>query len=284
MNDKTAVIVITYNRLEFLKEIIEALKNQTRKPDEIFVIHNSGTDGTAEWLNDQTGLTVITQPNVGSSGGQYTGFKAAYEAGYDWIWTMDDDVVPAANALEELLKGFDTNTVRAPLRYLPNGNAFLNDCLKFNLTNPFKSIWVSIISKNDLSNDYVYAEGITFEGPLIHRSIIEKIGFPDKKFFIYADDTEYFARALKAGAKIYVYTKVKMQRKLNYTEASDFSWKHKYFIRNIIAIDVMHGTLPVRILRPLGYLIKWMQRCKSLEDYKTTIKSFKEGYFYKSEN
>lgn len=284
MQGKIAVIVITYNRLNFLKEVIQAVKNQTQKIDEIFVIHNSGTDGTQEWLDAQDGLTVITQPNTGSSGGQYTGFKTAFEAGYDWIWTMDDDVIPASNCLEELIKDFDINTIRTPLRYLPNGEPFLNDCINFNLSNPFKSLWNGIVKKDDLANKYIKANGITFEGPIIHRNIIEKIGFPEKKFFIYGDDTEYFIRAKKAGAVIYLNTSAKIQRKLNNVDSNIFSWKHKYIIRNIIAIDVLHGNVAVRILRPFAYFIKWLYRSKTMEDYKTTFKSFLKGYFYKSEN
>ncbi len=284
MQGKIAVIVITFNRLEFLKEVIHSLKNQTYKVDKIFVIHNSGTDGTQEWLDSQDDLKVITQPNTGSSGGQYTGFKAAFESGYDWIWTMDDDVIPELNCLEELIKDFDINTIRTPLRYLPNGDAFLNDCIDFNLSNPFKSLWNGIVKKEDLANQYIKANGITFEGPIIHRNIIEKIGFPEKKFFIYGDDTEYFIRAKKAGANILVNTNAKMQRKLNYIDSNVFNWKHKYIIRNIIAIDVLHGKLIVRLLRPFAYFLKWLYRSKSIDDYKTTIKSFFNGYFYKSEN
>lgn len=294
MNYKIATIVITFNRLDFLKEVIQSLKEQTRPIDEIFVIHNSGTDGTTEWLAAQDGLTVITQPNVGSSGGQYTGFKAAFDAGHDWIWTMDDDVIPSTTCLEELLKDYDDNrnnnqvsnhnVIRTPLRFLPNGQAFLNDCLKFNLNNPFKSIWMSIVTNEMLANKRVFAEGITFEGPIIHRSIVEKIGFPEKKFFIYGDDSEYFIRARKAGAEIYLYPNATMQRKLTYNDSYDFTWKNQYIIRNIIAIDVLHGNLPVRILRPFAYLIKWLMRSKSINDYKTTLKAFINGYFYKSEN
>ena len=104
---KVGSVLITFNRLELLKEVLAALKKQTRKIDEIFVINNSSTDGTGEWLAEQDGITVITQDNVGSSGGQYTGIKAAYDAGYDWIWTMDDDVAPAEDCLEKLLEGHD---------------------------------------------------------------------------------------------------------------------------------------------------------------------------------
>jgi len=54
---KIAAVVVTYNRLELLKQCIDSIKNQTRKPDEIIVVNNSSTDGTLEWLNPNKDLT-----------------------------------------------------------------------------------------------------------------------------------------------------------------------------------------------------------------------------------
>ena len=76
---RVAAVAVTFNRLEFLKELITSLKNQSRTPDEIIIVNNSSTDGTEEWLAEQDGLTVIKQGNTGSSGGQYTAYKTAYE-------------------------------------------------------------------------------------------------------------------------------------------------------------------------------------------------------------
>ena len=82
---KIAAIVVTFNRLTLLQECIQALRDQTRRPDEIIVVDNSSTDGTREWLNAQLDLTVVRQGNLGSSGGQQTGIKTAYQKGYDWF-------------------------------------------------------------------------------------------------------------------------------------------------------------------------------------------------------
>jgi glycosyltransferase involved in cell wall biosynthesis len=100
---RSAAIVVTHNRLALLKENLNALRGQTRMPDEIIVVNNGSTDGTAEWLKSQPGLTVVPQENLGSSGGQFTGIKTAYARGHDWFWCMDDDVVPKPDALEQLL-------------------------------------------------------------------------------------------------------------------------------------------------------------------------------------
>jgi GT2 family glycosyltransferase len=278
-------VVVTYNRLELLKKVLESLRSQTLKPFKIIVVNNGSTDGTLEWLGNQDDLEIITQDNIGSSGGQFTGIKAAFESGEDWIWVMDDDVIPAGNCLENLVKEIGKNRIHAPLRYDKKNKPFHNDVKKFNISNPFRSIWDGVIDKDDIKKEFIKAEGITFEGPLFHRTLVEKIGLPEKEFFIYGDDTEFFIRAVKAGYKIYVIRDACSQRQLEYADPSEeFSWKHYYVIRNIIAIDVLHGNLGVRTLRPFAYLLKWIFTSKSFNDIKTTFKAFKDGYFYKSGN
>lgn len=276
-----AAVVITHNRLSLLKLVIEGIRNQTILPDKLIVVNNASTDGTEEWLNKQLDITLITQGNTGSSGGQYTGIKTAYDMGYEWIWTMDDDVIPSPNCLELMLnKG--TEPLRAPLRVTRMGNPCFYDIKKLNLGNPFRSIWEEIISIDDLKGDKTNVSCLTFEGPLINRSIIEKIGLPDRNFFIYADDTEYFIRAFKAELGMEIITNARLTRLI---EADDqrtsFTWKHYYIIRNIIAIDILHCQPIVRILRPFGYLIRWLFRCRKISDFQTVFKAFKDGYLYK---
>jgi GT2 family glycosyltransferase len=280
-----AAIVITYNRLELLKKTRDGLLGQTRVPDKIIVVNNGSTDGTAEWLASHTDLFVVTQENVGSSGGQYTGFKTAYEQGYDWIWAMDDDVVPRPDCLENLISTLKENIIIAPLRYDLDKSPYINDTLEFNISNPFNSLWKRLLSEDDLKNELIKAEGITFEGPMFHRSLIDEIGLPEKKFFIYGDDSEYFIRANQSGFTSYIYTNAKLDRLLptpNLTK--EFSWKNYYIIRNVIAIDVLHGNMLVRWLRPFAYLISWLRRANSKTDRQTVLRSFKDGYFYKSDN
>lgn len=286
MDKKIAAVVVTFNRLDLLKKVIKSLKEQTRKPDEIIVVNNSSTDGTEEWLKEVDGISVVKQDNLGSSGGQYTAFKTAYGKGYDLIWGMDDDVVPEKDCLETLLKYYkNEKMILAPLRFDLKGEPFINDTIKFNLTNPFKSLWTKIIDKDLIKNDLVRAEGITFEGPLFHRSLIEKKGLPEKNFFIYGDDSEYFIRANKAGFETYVVTPAKLVRQLPAPDLNkEFSWKHYYIIRNLIAIDKLHGNFFVRTLRKWFYLLIWYRRAKTEESKKTVIKAFKDGLKYRSGN
>jgi len=282
MNKKIAAIVITFNRIEFLKDLINALRHQTRKLDAIIVLNNNSSDGTKEWLENQSDLIVIHQDNVGSSGGQYTGFKYAFEQDYDYIWTMDDDVEPVETCLENLLVNINENRIHAPLRFQPDGKVFFNEAVAYNLTNPFKSFWNGIITEKDINQDEIPVTGLTFEGPILPRQIIEKIGFPDKKFFIYGDDTEYMLRAKKFGAETFLIKKARLNRKLNPVDKlQDYGWKYYYAVRNLIAINVLHGNLLVRLIRPIIYLLLYSLKSKSLSLFKQTLIAFKDGYFYK---
>ena len=61
-------LVITFNRVAVLRQCVEILRSQTRRPDEIVVVDNGSTDGTSEWLRQQPDLTVLQQENSGVAG------------------------------------------------------------------------------------------------------------------------------------------------------------------------------------------------------------------------
>jgi GT2 family glycosyltransferase len=278
MRADIAAVIVTYNRLEYLKKVVLGVLQQNIKISEIIIVNNGSTDETSEWLAEQHGITVIEQDNVGGAGGFYTGMKYAYEKGYEWIWIMDDDVLPEKDCLQNLLDGFDENTIRNTLRFSLSGSPYVNDTISYNFNNPFKSMWKEIVSDSYFNNDHYECDGPTFEGALFNRKVINKIGFPRKELFIFADDTEYFVRAKRAGFRIIVRTKAKMTRLIDPTEtAASFTWKHYYMIRNTMVLDMIYGNLPVRLLRPLAYLAKWLIRSKKVEDIKVVLKAYKDS-------
>lgn len=273
--------IVTYNRLDFLKRVLTALKGQTRKPDRIIVVNNSSSDGTVEYLATCTDIEVITQDNTGSSGGQFTSAKYCYETDSEWIWLMDDDVLPRPDALENLIKDLDEKRVHVPLRINHDGSVNTGDTLELNYTNPFKSIWKTI-NKNEIpEKPFIKAQGISFEGPIFHRNLITDIGLPEFGYFIYADDTDFFSRAMKSGYSCYIVANSVLDRLLPVPALGKFDWKTYYIIRNPILLDVLNAPAYIRLIRPFGYLLSWLMKANGLSEYKTVFKAFFDGYFYK---
>lgn len=190
---KVGTVVVTYNRLQLLKEVIESLRQQTNQDFQLIVINNGSTDGTLNWLNEQNDVITITQANLGGAGGFYTGMKYVAEQGYDYCWVMDDDVICAPTALEELIKA---SQVRADIGFVcsrvigTNGNPMNTPLPDIRITdNGYADLY-------DLVVNYamVKVSVATFVSVFLSTKRIKEMGLPIKEFFIWGDDSEYTER------------------------------------------------------------------------------------------
>ena len=267
MNNSIVVaVVVTYNRLNLLQRVVGALKGQSKKLDKIYIVNNGSTDGTKEWLDGQTGLNVIHQENVGGSGGFYRGIQEASKEECDWIWCMDDDVFPRENCLETLLnvaEQHDKLGIVCPHR-LMSGKTFVGEAKTLNLTNPFCDMHNDMLTAQELeSNETVRIVGMAFEGPLIRKEVVEKIGLPNKELFILYDDTDYSYRTVLAGYKVVVardalMDKYDFQSKTSYREDKiKNKWKLAYHIRNTAYFGHRYGkNIAVRYMAALPFIMR----------------------------
>ena len=84
MSNEVGIVVVTYNRLELLKEVVESLRQQTFRDFQIVVVNNGSTDNTSEWLTNQKDIYTINQENLGGAGGFFTGMKYVAENGFKY--------------------------------------------------------------------------------------------------------------------------------------------------------------------------------------------------------
>jgi GT2 family glycosyltransferase len=197
-NPSTAVVVVTCNRLELLKENLRCLKRQTAKADWIIVVNNGSVDGTAEWLATQSEVEVLSQENLGSAGGQYAGLAKACKLGASWIWMMDDDFMPDSGALDALKAcATDSEIVYGSVAISNKNEDEL--CWHTKIFLPGGGVKYCKMLSDFPEQAAVKTEGIGFLGLYIHSSIVAKIGLPKKELFIWADDVEYFRRITQKG-------------------------------------------------------------------------------------
>ncbi len=225
--DKVIAVVVTHNRQQLLAHCIEALRNQTRKPDQILVINNGSTDNTEEWLRKQEGLEYITQKNVGGAGGFYTGIKTGFENKYSWLWLMDDDGYPKEDALEKLLEDDAEDLC-------------LRNCAVIDKDDRKNFVWKTenYKSVDEVKGDIIKNVAHPFNGTLLHRKIIERVGLPKANLFLRGDESEYLNRIIRKN-KIPFYTKA---NSIHYHPACVYSykndwafssnWKMYYYVRN----------------------------------------------------
>ena len=190
-----AAVVVTYNRLELLRQCVEALRAQTTACD-ILIVDNASTDGTDQWLASQPDLRCRnTGSNLGGAGGFNYGMRWAVEAGYAYVWVMDDDTLPMPDALQKLLEA--DGVLEGNYGWLSSVALWTdgNEC-RMNRQKLKKSFYeYSPLLKYGL----VQAEQATFVSLFLRADTIRQFGLPISAFFLWSDDIEFTRRIAVRG-------------------------------------------------------------------------------------
>lgn len=256
-HETVAVVVVTYNRADLLERMLDGLAAQTHRPDAVVVVDNASTDHTATVLAERRDLPlqVITSPeNLGGAGGFHLGTRAAYEAGYDRIWLVDDDVVPAPDCLAVLMAA-DEDCLMV-VREDRSGTLVEKSAIRFDLANPLAvrpktaSVDTTYGSRAEMP-ERVPVENVAFEGFMTRRSVIDEVGLPDPSFFIFYDDVDFAIRARRAGRTIWALRDAVLVRQLDFNQQHDLSgWKGYYMYRNLFVVHLRYGENLLVRLKP----------------------------------
>ena len=281
-----AAVVVTYNRKALLLECIEALLGQKKPLHHIYLIDNASSDGTpqelreAGYLDDPRITYERLAENEGGAGGFHLGVKKAFEAGFDWIWVMDDDAEPRSDSLAKLflmphfgkelldysaLCGVKLGIDSLP-QYVHRGHFLL------------KKGTVPLTSKEaTIEQEISYS---SFVGPLINRKAIEKAGFPKKELFIWSDDVEYCQRLMRFGPILYrpdsvilhkdgVIGSVVPEKEVNPVIPFVQHWKYLCGFRNYIYLMRVHGDCS--FFWSLSVLLQRLKWIASYDSHRWTL-------------
>lgn len=274
--EKVCVAIVTFNRKEYLCQLLDALDKSSYPIEMLVIVDNASSDGTCEKLYDRgiiqkyvTGEVTLSkwnfrdvyyflsEENTGGSGGFNKVFEIALKYDWKYIWAMDDDVWPEPDCLEILVSHFSDNALtcvpsRTDMRFKDKV------IIDFDLKNPFK---LRSKRKKYLEKysewDFIKIEDMPFEGPIFERSVVEKVGLPDKNWFILFDDTDYAHRVRKVTEIHYIPSAILHKSIIpNRNGGSKYTWKQYYGLRNAMRFDMKYGeNILVRKISPC--LLRW---------------------------
>jgi len=184
--------IVTHNRLNLLKRCVDAIRKQSLKPERLLVVDNDSSDGTREWLECQPDVTFLTQPNEGGAGGFKKVLELAAKNEASMVWVMDDDGLPAPNALQNLVRH---------VHLMP---AILNSVV-VNEVNHDELVWKvdGHLKLSDLTQPIIPGIAHLFNGSLIDIRVVKSVGLPKSELVLWGDESEYFERVRQ---KFPVYT------------------------------------------------------------------------------
>jgi len=201
---KIACVVVAYNNVGNVGNLVEALLTQSRPIQEIVVVDNASSDDTTKIVKERFPQVTLLEnaSNSGVGGGYAQGMEYAYQRGYEWVWLLDGDSLPQPKALEELAKAFASLWPTHPKIGI----------LASSPINPLTGLrwdgflwrdrFKRLIKEIPYCDDLCSVDCVISSGSLINRRVIEEVGLTRVDFFMDFVDNEYNFRVRRKGYEI----------------------------------------------------------------------------------
>jgi GT2 family glycosyltransferase len=267
-NKNVAAIMVTYNRQDIVQEALDCLQAQTHQVAHIVIVDNNSSDNTIQVLlerkdKDPRISIVKSTENAGFGAGLALGMNwALANLNPDYMWLMDDDSYPVADALALLLK----NILEYQYDVLGLSGYILTMGSK-------KKV---VPQSNSADVDF-----ILIDNALVSIETIRKVGVPSGEFFMMCEDYDYCLRVKAAGFKLGVIKNNHVTR-LN-LGSQKFSkatlWRGYYHSRNHLIILKRHFTF-VRFVNYIIVQLKYLVASIQAPDRVTRIRFRLIGVFH----
>ncbi|MDR3596482.1 glycosyltransferase [Clostridium sp.] len=201
-NRNTSIIILTYNNLAYNHICLESIrKYSTIGTYEIIIVDNNSTDGTREWLKEQSDIKLIlNNENIGFPKGCNLGIEAAEKDNDILLLNNDTKVTPGwLYNLKKCLYSDDK---------IGAVGSVTSNCSNYQaISVPYSNIedMIEFASSNNISASEKWEQKARLIAfcMLIKRNVINKIGTFDERFTPgNFEDDDLCMRIIEAGYKL----------------------------------------------------------------------------------
>ena len=250
-----SIVTLNWNGLAVTLEFLESMKSSTYKNYEIIVVDNGSViDPTdkiiaGNYLNTKVVKSAI---NLGSAEGNNFGMRNS-SPNYDFCFQINNDAEITPDLIEKCLQPFyeDPNigVVCPKIRF--HHNPTIIQYAGFNKMNMLtgKTTAVGSLEEDNGQHDisgYTYsAHGAAM---MVKREVVDKVGMMEEKYFVYYDESDWSARIIKAGFKIYYQAQGLCFHKESISMGKESPQKVYFMTRNRIFYMRRNANLPQLIV------------------------------------
>ena len=243
----TAAVVLTYGARQHLVEAA-VRRAFAAGVSHAVVVSNGCSDAVRADIDRRLHATdpercthIPLAENLGSAGGFHVGMEHALRnPDIGFLWLLDDDNVPQTGALRALEQAWTDANDAAPLlalmslrpdrpyvadyaRDVPPRAVRPSSFMSFNVLH-----YVPGINRRE-PNRYMRYPVVPhgpYGGLFMPSELVQEVGYPDDRFYLYADDTEYTLRLAQRGAKLLLVPESRIDdlEPTGMSGASTFKW------------------------------------------------------------
>lgn len=243
-------LVVTHNPDEALHELVRAIEPQVGG---LVVVDNGSSEASLQGITplQNENLELIRNArNLGVAAALNQGVADAHARGFEWVLSLDQDALPAADTVAELCEAYSQTAGREKIAMLA---PLLHDPQIERWATYLRKRWGPFYQRAACREDALRdVTTVITSGALMPISAVEFLGGFREDFFIDYVDTEFCLRARSQGFDIVVACRARMQHRLGQRDLRrvgpiDFYPTHHaverwyYFGRNRIAMLRMYA-------------------------------------------
>lgn len=256
------IIVLTWNGKKDTLECLSSLQRVSYPNTHIILVDNASTDRTIEAVRRDFphAHCIRNERNLRYSGGNNVGMQYALTQGADYVLLLNNDTVVDPPFLDHLIQTAESSElvgIVGPMIYYHNSPKkiwFAGGIIRW---------WQGWIEHRGIreTNNGQYStteqtDYVTGCCLLVKRSVIEKIGFLDERYFMYGEDVDYCVRASRAGFKIFFEPNARIWHKISVSSGGHFSWfKNWNKLKSLFRLIFRYSSVFQKAVFPFGFFV-----------------------------
>ena len=256
-----AIVLLNWNNVQPTLDCLGALRRLDYGNSRVIVVDNGSSAEAVEPLTRLQGIELLrNEVNLGFAGGANTGLRHAFATGAEYVWLLNNDALPAPDALTKLLSVAEAEPdigLLSPLLYDHGETQRPNAC--FGL---FDRRSLGTTHTDDLEQarrwlagqpDDVLAFGTAL---MIRRALFESIGGFDEALFAYVEDVDYCLRCTAAGYRVSFCFDAVVWHSFRELPVLAPPYVHYYMSRNYLLMWRKLSGPPLLFLRAAYWLLR----------------------------
>jgi GT2 family glycosyltransferase len=235
--NKVAIIVLNWNGKQDTLECLESIGKIDYQNLEIIVVDNGSNDDSVKAIQENFPEVNILQTgkNLGYAGGNNYGMRYALENGADYILLLNNDVIVDSQLvikfIEATLRVSQWAIFAAKIYYFSQPQKiWYAGARRVGSTAHFMHIGQGSFDNENKFNSFAETDYACGCAIFFDKTVIEKIGLFDEKFFLTYEEADFCYRARKAGVKSYIVPGAKIWHKVSISFGGEESPLFRYFI------------------------------------------------------
>jgi len=270
VNVRILVQVTAWNGADIIGVALAAILQQTVVVEEILIVDNASTDGTADLVYPEIVTVVRHSVNLGIGGAVKTGIEYARMRGYDWIWVLDADSDPRSDALELLIRTVQAGDLDGDREIGVVGSSHNLVRLGRMLHGRVLTPGGPRLPKLHEDRNYIDCDSVIWSGALINLAVVDRVGLPRagargcwEDLSLDYGDIEYTYRIHRAGYRILVHRKSLIDHRIGkglhrrILGHDLYSSNHSAFRRYLYFRNLVHFWLRIYHRRNWPMLLVW---------------------------